>query len=105
MLTVPARINRTLEPRVTVLAEFGLMDDAFAMADRWTRVMGGWSTPQFLFPPDASALRRDRRFIALATKIGLVDYWRSTGKWPDFCADPMLPYSCVKEAERLAGAR
>jgi hypothetical protein len=30
--------------------------------------------------------------MPLAAKIGLVDYWEQSGKWPDFCAEPGLPY-------------
>ncbi len=40
--------------------------------------------------------------MALAARIGLVDYWRSTGEWPDFCFDPRLPYDCKAEAAKLA---
>ena len=37
-------------------------------------------------------------------RIGLVDYWRTTGKWPDFCSDPSLPYDCKAEAAKLRPA-
>jgi len=43
---------------------------------------------------------RDPRFIELAMRIGLVDYRQSSGHWPDFCADPKLPYDCRAEARR-----
>ena len=43
-----------------------------------------------------------RGSMALAAKLGLVDCWRATGKWPDFCAGPGLPYDCRAEAARLA---
>jgi DNA-binding winged helix-turn-helix (wHTH) protein/TolB-like protein len=43
---------------------------------RYTRV---------LFRSDAQALRADVRFIPIVERLGLLDYWRSTGKWPDFC--------------------
>jgi hypothetical protein len=46
-------------------------------------------------------LRRDPRFMQLAVRYRLVDYWRSSGKWPDFCSDPGLPYNCRTEASRL----
>lgn len=32
------------------------------------------------------------------------DYWRKSGKWPDFCFRPDLPYDCKAEAARLAKA-
>jgi hypothetical protein len=59
----------------------------------------------FLFYPLTAPLRRDRRFMQLAARIGLVDYWRSTGKWPDFCSDPALPYNCQTEAKALASSK
>ena len=36
-------------------------------------------------------------------RIILVDYWRKTGRWPDFCAAPALAYDCRAEAARVAG--
>lgn len=55
-----------------------------------------------LFRPWMAGIRRDPRFLDLVGRIGLVDYWRSSGNWPDFCRDPQLPYDCKKEAARLA---
>lgn len=39
----------------------------------------------FLYGPDTRALREDPRFVEVADRLGLLKYWRSTGKWPDFC--------------------
>jgi TolB-like protein/tetratricopeptide (TPR) repeat protein len=97
---------------VVALALVGDLDDAFAQADRvfsteslqqpaW---LAGANT-MALFSPPAAALRRDPRFMALAARIGLVDYWRASDHWPDFCAEPGLRYDCKAEAARLAGAR
>ena len=58
-----------------------------------------------LFAPAAAPMRRDPRFLPLMKKLGLLDYWRSSGHWPDFCAEPGLPYDCKAEAARLAGMR
>jgi hypothetical protein len=58
-----------------------------------------------LFTPKATALRRDPRFMSLANRLGLVDYWRTSGHWPDFCSEPSLPYNCKAEAARLAAAK
>jgi DNA-binding winged helix-turn-helix (wHTH) protein/TolB-like protein len=99
---VPVRMPWAAD-RVLLLYRLGLVDDAFQLADRWAQ--GGMtrpSAPAFLFYPGVAPMRRDPRFMALAARLGLVDYWRSTGKWPDFCAEPGLPYDCKKEAERLA---
>jgi len=43
--------------------------------------------PWFLFTPVTRDLRRDPGFIPLASRFGLIKYWRETGKWPDFCTD------------------
>ncbi|MGD9967223.1 MAG: hypothetical protein AB7T59_11925 [Hyphomonadaceae bacterium] len=56
----------------------------------------------FLFLGPGRAMRRDPRFIGLARELGLVEYWTETGDWPDFCAEPDLPYDCRVEAARPA---
>jgi len=43
--------------------------------------------------------------MPLARRLGLLQYWHSSGHWPDFCADPQLPYDCRAEAHRLLAAR
>lgn len=53
-----------------------------------------YADSSFLFTPNPTQFRRDPRFMQLATHIGPTDYWRKSGKWPDFCAEPGLPYSC-----------
>lgn len=40
----------------------------------------------FLFLPSTREARLDERFESLATRLGLLEYWRTTGKLPDFCA-------------------
>ena len=80
-----------------MLARLGAADLAFDQIDRMAGVIGD---PRFLFGPATAALRRDLRFMPLAAKLGLVGYWRASGKWPDFCAEPGLPYDCRKEADR-----
>ena len=94
-----------LLPLVSELANFGFNDDAYAVVANYSPAkMAGIDSPTLLFGPD-NALRRDPRFIRFAARLGLVDYWRSTGKWPDFCAEPGLPYDCKTEAAKLAGGR
>ena len=55
-----------------------------------------------LFRPGLAPVRADPRFMALAQKLGLNDYWRQSGKWPDFCSEPGLPYDCKAEAAKYA---
>jgi hypothetical protein len=55
-----------------------------------------------LFRPWMASVRRDPRFMALAKRMGLVDYWVKSGHWPDFCADADLEYDCRTEASKLS---
>jgi TolB-like protein len=86
------------------LSSLGFLDDAFALAQRYdpNAAQSGPNPNFFMFTPLTSNMRRDPRFMRLAARIGLVDYWRSSGHWPDFCAEPGLPYDCKAEAARLA---
>jgi adenylate cyclase len=90
---------------VWYLASLGLVDDAFAMADGMSKAKPDSNTYGVLFYPNTAAMRRDPRFMPLAARLGLVDYWRSTGKWPDFCAEPGLPYDCKAEAAKAVAGR
>jgi hypothetical protein len=55
-----------------------------------------------LFRPYFADVRKDPRFMVVAERAGLIDYWRSSGHWPDFCSDPQLPYDCKAEAAKLS---
>jgi DNA-binding winged helix-turn-helix (wHTH) protein/TolB-like protein len=104
-LAAQPRGPEELIARFATLADLGLADDAFRLADQWSRApLTAFNAPHYLFQPDGAVLRRDPRFMTLAAKIGLVDYWRSTGKWPDFCADPHLSYDCKAESAKLAAS-
>ena len=54
-----------------------------------------------LFRPVLKPFRQEARFMQVAHRFGLADYWRKTGKWPDFCFEPDLPYDCKAEAAKL----
>src|SRR5262249_22200924 len=74
------------------LGHIGEVDAAFALADSWqSPTVVDTQDTAFLFSRSTESMRRDSRFMALAARIGLVDYWQSSGHWPDFCADPKLP--------------
>jgi DNA-binding winged helix-turn-helix (wHTH) protein/TolB-like protein len=75
---------------VQMLSALGELDSAFDVADRYARDprfqrVSFLSNIGFLFGPATSPLREDRRFVELARTLGLLDYWRATGRWPDFC--------------------
>jgi tetratricopeptide (TPR) repeat protein len=84
-----------LKLSISGLAALGLRDDAFQLAGRFQPgpdTVGADSA--FLFFMSTAPMRRDPRFMQLAERIGLLKYWRTTGKWPDFCREPGLPYAC-----------
>jgi DNA-binding winged helix-turn-helix (wHTH) protein/TolB-like protein/tetratricopeptide (TPR) repeat protein len=90
---------------ILVLAKVGDRDRAFAIADRLYPARIG-RTPvetdriwldkpfvhgtEYLTGPGAAALRLDPRYLALAKRVGLVDYWRG-GRLPDFCRERPEP--------------
>jgi TolB-like protein len=89
---------------IAMLAILGDKDAAFAQAKAYLK-RDSYADSAFLFWPNLAEFRRDPRFMPLATQIGLVDYWRSSGNWPDFCGDKSLPYDCRGEASRLSARR
>lgn len=96
---------------LTRLYGLGEHDEAFAFAERASfahmfeagdvHPSGPWA-PGILFSSFNHAMRRDRRFVRLCARLGLVDYWVSGEHWPD-CAEPgFLPYDFRSECQRLA---
>ena len=92
-----------------MIAKLGDLDGAFTLAGTLLRPndprQGLTITRKFLFRSSAAAMRRDPRFMPLAAKVGLVATWEKTGKWPDFCAEPGLPYDCREAAKAAAHSR
>ena len=56
----------------------------------------------FLFYPQAEAMRADPRFFVLMKRYGLAQFWQSTGRWPDFCQGPRLAGCKAAVASQLA---
>jgi hypothetical protein len=89
------------------LARLGDMDGAYRFADALYPSRRGspeeeeriWldkpdpNLTAFLTAPAAAPLRRDPRYLALAKRVGLVEYWRS-GRPPDFCRQPQPELIC-----------
>ena len=59
-----------------------------------------------LFYFDGAAMRNDARFAGVCARLGLVDYWTTSGHWPD-CAEE-VPYDfkaeCAKAAAEMGKA-
>jgi len=81
------------------LGIFGRTDDALALLTDKSFQKGfvGW---EILFTPALAHVRNDPRFMRVAADLGLLNYWRRSGHWPDFCSDPRLPYDCKAEAAK-----
>lgn len=85
----------TIQP----LGEFNLMQDLWARIDQTsTQDIAQYS--YLLFRPSLAGLRRDPAFMRLASRIGLLQYWKSSDQWPDFCNESHFPYNCKAEAAK-----
>ncbi|MFC1797375.1 tetratricopeptide repeat protein, partial [Pseudomonadota bacterium] len=61
------------------------IDDAYRVATMVLDQDGLYRTFEWYFwGSDMAPFRQDRRFAALVTELGMVDYWREYG-WPDVC--------------------
>ncbi len=94
---------RTLQTdwRIRMLAREGDLDGAYreiAHARRGSQFLIS------LYYPEMRAFRADPRFMPLVARYGLVDYWRRSGHWPDFCTERDRPYDCAAVARELGSS-
>ena len=85
---------------IQALGEFDKTEEAFLWLNRAPAEKVA-NLSYVLFRPAQDDIRRDPRFMAVAKRIGLLNYWQKTGEWPDFCSEPELPYDCKAEARKL----
>lgn len=111
--------RRTLEERVAETggvdvsllvysAHLGLVEEAYQAAETArlgpdgssNDIMGpdGYRT-SLLFQARMPEMRNDLRFVQLCARLGLVEYWMTTGKWPD-CTDE-VPYDFKAECAKV----
>jgi tetratricopeptide (TPR) repeat protein len=83
-----------------VLAEFGRTEELIDFLLNWRRTDRGGSVG-VIFRPTFHNFWRDPRSMQVAARFGLVQYWRSSGHWPDFCGWPDLPYDCKAVSAKL----
>lgn len=105
LLAVPGRNDLNAGQMAFIiqsLAEMKRVDKLFPLIDKWRVENDVPNSSYILFRPGVAPLRRDPRFMRLANRVGLVDYWQQSGIWPDFCRDPDLPYNCKAEAAKYA---
>lgn len=96
---IHAAADQGLMPRETeimMLAGLGdtkrAIDVANSALDRHEQLQA-W----FLFTPVTRTLRQDTGFVRLASRMGLIDYWRETGKWPDVCRGQASRSECTPQ--------
>lgn len=104
MAIAEAKVQVGNDPRAygylaQVLAEFGHEEQLFELLGRLNRQQLG--DGDIFFRPAFHRFRNDPRFMKVAKRLNLIDYWQKTGKWPDFCFEPELPYDCRVEAAKL----
>jgi len=91
------------------LAYYTLAMGLFHRDDELFDTLMSWDNPSDLalmegayFRPELRDFRKQPRFLRVMKRAGLLDYWRTSGKWPDFCFDADMPYDCKAEAAKLA---
>lgn len=94
--------------RLVYAAHLGLVDEAYRLADNARLgpagtaddIMGpdGYRTA-LLFQGNMPELRNDPRFPRLCARLGLVEFWLTTGQWPDCAAE--VPYEFERECEKV----
>lgn len=85
-------VRTQIDWRIRMFTQLGDLDRAFAEVRSFRR---GRSYHEIVFfYPDMAPFRNDARFWPLVADMGLVNYWRETNRWPDFCREPDLPQPC-----------
>ena len=84
-----------------VMAGLGRQEEVYAAIEKLTRPLPQDNTYVY-FTPWLKQFRADPRFMQFARGLGLTNYWIKSGKWPDFCFEPGLPYDCKAEAAKPA---
>jgi TolB-like protein len=95
--------------RLVYAAHLGLVEEAYRAAE--TARLGPIAPSDEIMGPDAyrpgmlfhagmPELRNDPRFPGLCARLGLIEFWTATGKWPD-CADE-VPYDFRAECARAS---
>jgi hypothetical protein len=89
---------RTRNNVFRALGAFGRIDQIYRLLDDPTFLPV--AETDVLFRPDFVAVRADPRFMRVAARLGLVQYWRGSGYWPDFCTSERPRYDCKAEAAK-----
>lgn len=85
---------------VGTLATFGRNKEAIDALLAYKHPEAAGFNSEGWFRAATRGMRRDPRFIQAMAQVGLLRYWKRSGKWPDFCFDPELSYDCKTEAAK-----
>jgi tetratricopeptide (TPR) repeat protein len=86
------------------LGTFNRVDEAFRVLESDEAIDAYSGTPDAFFRIHMRPIYSDPRFMRVAQRLGLLAFWQSSGRWPDLCRDPKLPYDCKQAANQLAPA-
>jgi len=91
------------EYRAQFLTALGDTDGALDAIQAWVTAERSGSLMTYcawdaLFSQNLAPLRQNPRVPQLLARWGLLDYWRQSGKWPDFCGEPGLAFDCKAAA-------
>ena len=84
------------------LAAFGKLDELYSILVNWQRKDLVRYVTDVVFRPAFDEFWRNPRSMRVAARLGVLQYWKSSGQWPDFCNDPRLKYNCKTEAAKLS---
>jgi hypothetical protein len=96
------RDDDRLSLRIQALGELNRVDEIYNLIATTPLEALQKTGTYILFRPWLADARRDPRFMVVAQRLGLLSYWQKSGRWPDFCLEPDLPYDCKKEAAKLS---
>ena len=93
----------SVDGHIQALAQFDRKEELIQFLLNWKRMDKVDQITSVIFRPAFSELHRDPRFMRVADHLGLLEFWRKAGAWPDICSSPDLPYDCKHEAAKATG--
>lgn len=100
LMTENWRRSKAPQFYIQLLGQFDRLDAAFAVLSDKASLAQIRGATEILFRPHMRSIRHDKRFMVVAARLGLVDFWQSRNRWPDFCSDSELSYDCESEAAK-----
>ncbi|QNN67902.1 hypothetical protein H9L13_02985 [Sphingomonas lutea] len=86
---------------ILAFGQFGQPEDVISTLLSWPKTEDVAVISEVLFRPEFTATRRDKRFMMIAKRAGLLELWQKSNEWPDFCSEPGQTYDCRAEAAKL----